>query len=542
MKKISIVFYLLLIWQVFGYAQEWNLDGAHSYEFNGTNLSTELPTTDWYRCLSPNEWHPLCFNGANSGLNWPQNGPAPLPHGPRSGEAQIYVDDGAHIVSGVSVMGRNCLQLIATQDVTTYNDIYNGVSVTCDTYDYRSAWIETTSSFGFGKFEICCKMPSGEGVFPAFWLYGEGATVCSPITGPVVANEIDVFEYRGSTTGEDIELNYRYYDTNNTNGICNDGLDKVSGLTYQTGMDLSQDFHVYSVEWTEDHMIWKIDGINRRIINRNTYPDMYPCQQMRIIVNFAVAPFCPGPNPNTFDPCATFPQSFDIDYIHVYNQSECESHVVCDNDPGDAPNATTQLSGYDIDLALGDDIYQYLTSYGTINYYGIENETYWTPCWADFLAQRNYTCDLNVLNAYDVQAENGITMHEGFTADANLFASSTDVFDAHIANCSSHSHSTNYSNRNTINSLHQSQQTSDLGNYVSLYPNPNTGIFTINFNNVNLFKKIEVINFLGETIQTLKLNQKELTYLIKLDNESKGIYFIKFISENGFATKKIIVE
>lgn len=51
-------------------------------------------------------------------------------------------------------------------------------------FDYTSGMIYSNRKFGYGKYEIKCKLPKGKGFWPAFWVFG----------GPDY-NEIDVFEF-----------------------------------------------------------------------------------------------------------------------------------------------------------------------------------------------------------------------------------------------------------------------------------------------------------------------------------------------------------
>ncbi len=76
-------------------------------------------------------------------------------------------------------------------------------------------------------------------------------------------------------------------------------------------------------------------------------------------------------------------------------------------------------------------------------------------------------------------------------------------------------------------------------NNISISPNPSKGIITISsFFNSNNFD-INIVNVLGEEIYKSQMFSK--TMIIDLSNELNGIYFIKLKSENGTATKKIII-
>ena len=64
---------------------------------------------------------------------------------------------------------------------------------------------------------------------------------------------------------------------------------------------------------------------------------------------------------------------------------------------------------------------------------------------------------------------------------------------------------------------------------LAIYPNPNNGLFTINFNELDYSQaKIEIINSIGQTIYIL--NKVELVNQINMKENAKGIYFIKVAS------------
>ncbi|MDR2835633.1 MAG: T9SS type A sorting domain-containing protein, partial [Bacteroidales bacterium] len=74
---------------------------------------------------------------------------------------------------------------------------------------------------------------------------------------------------------------------------------------------------------------------------------------------------------------------------------------------------------------------------------------------------------------------------------------------------------------------------------ISIYPNPNNGIFTIKINDIDNFEKYQIISELG----TLILEDKIVSNLtnVNINNLSAGTYFVKLISRNGEIFDKIIV-
>jgi hypothetical protein len=72
-------------------------------------------------------------------------------------------------------------------------------------------------------------------------------------------------------------------------------------------------------------------------------------------------------------------------------------------------------------------------------------------------------------------------------------------------------------------------------NSVSLFPNPNNGLFTIQVKSEELITKsiVEVYNMLGEKVYSETLNIKHLTLSIDLGTKSAGVYLYRVLNETG---------
>jgi beta-glucanase (GH16 family) len=157
---------------------------------------------------------------------------------------------------------------------------------------YDSGLIASYASFApeFGRFEIRCKIPSGKGLWPAFWLL-PADTSWPP--------EIDVFEALGQET--DTVHMTAHWEQN--------GEHQQDGGQY-TGPDFSRDFHTFAVEWSADKMVWFVDGAKRHEVDGKS-----PTAPMYLLANLAVGGDWPGaPNAST-----QFPATFAIDYIRAYS-------------------------------------------------------------------------------------------------------------------------------------------------------------------------------------------------------------------------------
>jgi beta-glucanase (GH16 family) len=76
--------------------------------------------------------------------------------------------------------------------------------------------------------------------------------------------------------------------------------------------------------------------------------------------------------------------------------------------------------------------------------------------------------------------------------------------------------------------------------YISLSPNPTSGLFTIKFNNNDSsFKEIFVSNVIGKQIGH-KINTSESSFTIDLSHYAKGIYVIEIIYEGCIFVKKLV--
>jgi beta-glucanase (GH16 family) len=152
-------------------------------------------------------------------------------------ELEWYVDD-AHIVSA------GTLKLLAK-----YDTVQPG-------FPYTSGMISSHNGFSqaYGYFEASMKIPSGYGLWPAFWL------LPLPLNWPP---EIDVMENLGKDTRR-IYM-YHHYSTNYPYPGEPEG--GSVGTSYY-GPGYSSGFHTYGVEWSPSAITWYIDGVQRY---RSTY-------------------------------------------------------------------------------------------------------------------------------------------------------------------------------------------------------------------------------------------------------------------------------
>lgn len=179
-----------------------------------------------------------------------------------------------------------------------------------ESFDYSSAQIASKIEFGYGKYEVRCKIPKGRGFWPAFWLYG--------VVGNN-ASEIDIFEF---------------WDDNTYNHNMNVHFNDNMCLTDYNGDDFSENFHIFSLIWDNYKIEWYLDGkLKRRNTKFNTLLGQqldceqlnkeqsyivdknYPLEKMNIILNLAIQNDKYKPNEST-----VFPGVFEIDYVRYYSK------------------------------------------------------------------------------------------------------------------------------------------------------------------------------------------------------------------------------
>jgi beta-glucanase (GH16 family) len=208
------------------------------------------------------------------------------------GNAQLEFDTDR--VENASLDGQGRLR------ITARRESYGG-------REYTSARINTAGKFerAYGRFEARIKLPRGQGIWPAFWLLGGNiANVSWPDCG-----EIDILEYRGQQV-----RNLR----GSLHGPGYSGGGNV-GKEIDAGLDLSQGFHTYAIEWDPGRVIFKIDNdayftaTPADLPAGTTWVYDHP---FFIILNVAVG----GTYVGSPDGTTTFPQTMLVDYVRVYER------------------------------------------------------------------------------------------------------------------------------------------------------------------------------------------------------------------------------
>lgn len=167
--------------------------------------------------------------------------------------------------------------------------------------------------FKYGKIAARIQVPYGQGIWPAFWMLGTnisenpGGTTPWPQSG-----EIDIMEKIGSGANErELHGTIHYWKDSEAR------YDYLGGST-KTTQNLSDNFHVYEIEWDENKIIWRLDGneYHRQDIRHSDFDEFR--EKFYILLNVAVGGNWPGYPDNT----TTFPQYMFVDWVRVYQREK----------------------------------------------------------------------------------------------------------------------------------------------------------------------------------------------------------------------------
>lgn len=246
---------------------EWEL--VWEEDFEGDSLQS-LDTTDWTYDIG---------RGANGWGN---------------GELQYYTDR----IRNAHMDGSGHLLIRA------YREGYEGA-------EYTSARVKTKDKFEqrYGKFEARIQPPTGLGIWPAFWMLGSNIDE----VGWPQCGEIDIMEVIGEAPNE---IHGSLHGPGHSAG-------EAISETYrlQEG-NFDEDFHVFSVEWSPDSIVFLVDEKQYQTVKREGINGQWVYNTpFFMLINLAIGGTYVGyPAPDE-----TFPKEMKIDYIRVYTRNQVES-------------------------------------------------------------------------------------------------------------------------------------------------------------------------------------------------------------------------
>jgi hypothetical protein len=192
---------------------------------------------------------------------------------------------------------------------------------------------ENDMKFGFGYFEIRCKLPTHHGAFPAFWLFGNGTNTYE---------EIDIFEHIATDVYSPREYTIGLWHNPNGSNYLQDrttsGATKYKDETIyipNSEQDLNH-YHVFSCEWMPDYVRWYRDG---QLVSEYTDETHISKYKKTLIINYALNQYSynidnVGPNGWSGTDIMT------IDYVKAY-----QLRLDCNTDEFIA--TSTQFANFD---------------------------------------------------------------------------------------------------------------------------------------------------------------------------------------------------
>ncbi len=228
-------------------------------------------------------WHDEFDGSAIDPANWTYDLGA---GGWGNGEAEYYTarPENARVENGL---------LIIEARQEKYEDSY-----------YTSARLKTQGlqSFQYGRIEARLKVPSGAGLWPAFWMLGSDFDGTNwPDCG-----EIDIMEYIGREP--DLILGTAH-------GPGYSGALGVSKWNRQD-YNIADEFHTYAIEWEPDEIRWYYDGDQYFTFTPADLGDRQWVfdHPFFIILNLALGGQLAGP----IGLDTAFPAQLQVDYVRVF--------------------------------------------------------------------------------------------------------------------------------------------------------------------------------------------------------------------------------
>ena len=209
---------------------------------------------------------------------------------------------------------------------------------------YTSARLITRTKVAhrYGRFAARIKLPTGRGIWPAFWMMGDDVEK----VGWPRCGEIDVMEFLGHESGTvygTLHGPARESTTADTDGVpdYDNGGGAGGSFTLDGGRRFPETFHEFAVEWEPDSVRWLVDGkVYQTHSPKNVAPGKWVFDHpFFILLNVAVGGDWPGPPDGT----TVFPQRMLVDWVRVEDTTGAHGPPVrkaeraeCDAVPGPA--------------------------------------------------------------------------------------------------------------------------------------------------------------------------------------------------------------
>lgn len=172
--------------------------------------------------------------------------------------------------------------------------------------EYTSARMKTKNKFEqkYGRFEARIRPPTGEGIWPAYWMLGSNIdTVGWPQCG-----EIDIMEFIGKARNE---IHGSLHGPGHSAG------EAISTIYTLPSGDVDEDFNLYAVEWSADSIVFFVNEVPYQRVLKSKMPGQWVYNTpFFMLVNLAIGGTYVG-YPSADE---TFPKELVIDFIRVYER------------------------------------------------------------------------------------------------------------------------------------------------------------------------------------------------------------------------------
>lgn len=187
----------------------------------------------------------------------------------------------------------------------------------------RTANMPNGGEWTHGRFEASIKLPTGTGMWPAFWMLPT-----DPAEGWPMSGEIDILEATGQA--DMIAFGTIHY------GNAYPDNEWTSGRIIKQPDRWSDGFHEYAVEWEPNEIRWYVDDILYSVKTPDDLSDpafwTFDNYNYHFLLNMAVG----GSIGGTVDD-SQLPQTMEVDYVRVYDFGQPSlkgPHIVDANSQG----------------------------------------------------------------------------------------------------------------------------------------------------------------------------------------------------------------
>ena len=231
----------------------------------------------------------------------------------RNHEAQWYQWQNAYLQDGVLVIEARREE----RPNPTYRPDATHWGQQRQTIDYTSACLTTKGKYAFlyGRLEVCARIPTAGGAWPAIWTLGSGMEWPS-------CGEIDLMEYYRIKGVPHILANVAWGNDQRYQAVWNSKRVDYAHFI-ERDPNWAQHFHVWRMDWDETYIrLYLDDELLNEVPLTSTvngsighYKNPFNSPQY-ILLNLALG----GDNGGVIDDGA-FPMRYEIDYVRVYERT-----------------------------------------------------------------------------------------------------------------------------------------------------------------------------------------------------------------------------